>query len=556
MGCASSAPLERLAKVDTGVVVYSHNDSDHGKRGAGGAALRGDGQTLYVLGNKGLAVFDCRNPAAPARLAVIDTGTVGIHSGAALAFHNDGVTMYIAGGKGLSVFDVSGDRRAPGKIGSTLETGALSSRGGAALAFDGDRRLYLAGGKGLVVYDVGPRNERAPQKVGARLIDTGAIGTVSQCALCFSHPGTTPRALYVAGGKGLAVFDLANPDLPRKVGKTVDTGVLNYNGGAALALHPHVAQLFVAGGGGLAQLDISYPFAPSVRMKFAHTGCLSYEGGASLAVDGTTLLLAGGNGLGAYELPPHGGDIKRVTRRGTNVGWKQNRTLDTGVFSPNGATALLVDGGVVYAAGGRGLGVFDAQQLLSRTCSRAALGPLPGAGIPWPFPPPPGTDAGGKRTKVVVKVELPVGKLGLTVITSPPVVGAVRTDSPVAGQVAPGDIIVSLTRPGMGDVDTTNMDGQAVMETLIAFADREGRSLTVAKHGVYGVGVPPGPLKVLFLDGTCCVYAVKDASPLFGATKKGDTLMSVNGKPVTPTTMFDIIKAADDGTSERKLVFR
>ena len=72
----------------------------------------------------------------------------------------------------------------------------------------------------------------------------------------------------------------------------------------------------------------------------------------------------------------------------------------------------------------------------------------------------------------------------------------------------------------------------------------------------YSVGVPPGPLKVLFLDDTCCVYAVKDASPLLGATKKDDTLMSVNGKPVTPTTMFDIIKAADDGTSERKLVFR
>ena len=161
-----------------------------------------------------------------------------------------------------------------------------------------------------------------------------------------------------------------------------------------------------------------------------------------------------------------------------------------------------------------------------------------------------------KKTKVVVKVELPVGKLGLTFVKSPPEVGSVRTDSPVVGQVAPGDIIVSLTRPGMGDVDTTNMEGQAVIETLLAFADREGRSLTVAKHGVYGVGVPPGPLKILFLDGTCCVYAVKDASPLFGATKKGDTLMSVNGKPVTPTTMFDIIKAADDGTSERKLVFR
>ena len=386
MGCASSAPLERLAKVDTGVVVYSHNDSDHGKRGAGGAALRGDGQTLYVLGNKGLAVFDCRDPAAPARLAVIDTGTVGIHSGAALAFHNDGVTMYIAGGKGLSVFDVSGDRRAPGKIGSTLETGALSSHGGAALAFDGDRRLYLAGGKGLVVYDVGPRNERAPQKVGARLIDTGAIGTVSQCALCFSPPGTTPRALYVAGGKGLAVFDLANPDLPRKVGKTMT----KCGGGVALALHPQKALVFVAGEGGLALVDISDPLAPFVSMKFEHTGCQC--DGASLAVDDTTLLLAGGYGLGAFDLT--GGRFKRVTRRGTNPGWYENRTLDTGVVTSNAATALLMDGGVIYAAGGGGLAVIDAQQLLGRTCSRAALGPDPGAGIegvPWPPPPPPGT---------------------------------------------------------------------------------------------------------------------------------------------------------------------
>ena len=161
-----------------------------------------------------------------------------------------------------------------------------------------------------------------------------------------------------------------------------------------------------------------------------------------------------------------------------------------------------------------------------------------------------------KKTKVVVKVELPVGKLGLTFVKSPPEVGSVRTDSPVVGQVAPGDIIVSLTRPGMGDVDTTNMEGQAVIETLLAFADREGRSLTVEKHGIYGVGVPPGPLGVSFIDGTCTVHVVKTTSPLLGATKSGDTLLSVNGKPVTPTTIFDVIKAANDGTSERKLVFR
>ena len=160
-----------------------------------------------------------------------------------------------------------------------------------------------------------------------------------------------------------------------------------------------------------------------------------------------------------------------------------------------------------------------------------------------------------KKTKVVVKVELPAGKLGLTAVGSPPAVVAVRTDSPVAGQVAPGDIIVALTRPGLGDVDTTNLDGQAVMDTLIAFADREGRSLTVEKHGIYGVGVPPGPLGVSFVDGTCTVHAVKPTSPLMGATVEGDTLLSVDGQPVTPATIFDVVKAADDGTGERKLVF-
>ena len=75
----------------------------------------------------------------------------------------------------------------------------------------------------------------------------------------------------------------------------------------------------------------------------------------------------------------------------------------------------------------------------------------------------------------------------------------------------------------------------------------------------YNVAVPPGPLKVLSLDDTCCVERVlkrKDASPLLGVIKKGDTLISVNGTMVTPTTMLDVIKAAEYGTSERMLVFQ
>jgi hypothetical protein len=143
------------------VMVLSHSDTTYTqnadgtfmesntyKSGAGGAVLRGDGQTLYVLGNKGLAVFDCRDPAAPQRLGVYDTGTVAYHSGAAMAFHTDGVTMYVAGGRGLSVFDVSGDRRFPRKVGSTLETGALSGNGGAALPSTGTGGSTSPAGRG------------------------------------------------------------------------------------------------------------------------------------------------------------------------------------------------------------------------------------------------------------------------------------------------------------------------------------------------------------------------------------------------------------------------
>ena len=71
----------------------------------------------------------------------------------------------------------------------------------------------------------------------------------------------------------------------------------------------------------------------------------------------------------------------------------------------------------------------------------------------------------------------------------------------------------------------------------------------------YGVTVPPGPLGLQFQNGTCTVHAVKLRSPLRGVTKEGETLLAVNGKLVTPTTMLDAIGAADDGTSERELVF-
>ena len=68
----------------------------------------------------------------------------------------------------------------------------------------------------------------------------------------------------------------------------------------------------------------------------------------------------------------------------------------------------------------------------------------------------------------------------------------------------------------------------------------------------YGVAVPPGPLGLQFHKGSGTVHA---ANPRWGV-KEGETLVSVNGKPVNAATMLDEIKGADDGTSERMLIFR
>lgn len=125
MGAGQSHP-SRVARVDTGCLVNAHS-SDHGKHGPGGAALGMVGTTLYLVGNKGMAVYDTQhieharageggdNGKIPRIGNIIDTGAIAQDSGCALAFYEwtdaaAGTTtqlLYLAGGKGLAVFDVS-----------------------------------------------------------------------------------------------------------------------------------------------------------------------------------------------------------------------------------------------------------------------------------------------------------------------------------------------------------------------------------------------------------------------------------------------------------------
>lgn len=348
MGSGSSNAARLCPPVDTGVLrdclCMAGPQGQRNKEGAGGAALaKLPGDTLYVLGNKGLAVFDVSVPAnlgPAAKVAQIDPGAIEHSSGAAMAFSGD--TMYVAGGLGLAVFDVS-NPRAPAKVGDTIETGALSAGGAAALVVDGDR-LYLAGGKGLKAFDIG--DPRAPRPT-CDLIDTKAIGHPAQCSLALNG-----SALYVAGGGGLRAVSLANRDQPEPQGKEgwmsgpcVDTGALGWDGGAATAIVG--TKLFVAGGNGLATVDISKPLEPK-KVTCVDTGVFSYQGGCAIAVGGGKMFLGGGKGLGIYELsdPP----VKKAS-------------METGVFTIEAPTAVLQDGDVLYCAGGHGLIALDLKLL-------------------------------------------------------------------------------------------------------------------------------------------------------------------------------------------------
>jgi len=276
----------------------------------GCAAMLADGDLLYLAGNKGLAIFDITNPRAATRIANIDTGAIGMHSGGALVLNDD--LLYVAGGKGLTVWDVK-DRRKPLKTG-TIDAGVLGLFGSVAAVKNGCI-LYLAGDKGLAAFSLD--DPQKPSRIGDA-IDTGALGFQGGAALCLDDEKTI---MYVAGGKGLSVLDLQDPARPTRIGDVIDTGALALQGGAALSILPSIdgdvaSKLYVGGGKGLAVFDISDKRSPVTVGSVYDTGCFSLSGSGAMALDrveGTNVLMcAGGKGFGVFHVagePKRRGDI-------------------------------------------------------------------------------------------------------------------------------------------------------------------------------------------------------------------------------------------------------
>mmetsp|Transcript_10861 Transcript_10861/g.22430 ORF Transcript_10861/g.22430 Transcript_10861/m.22430 type:complete len:394 (-) Transcript_10861:95-1276(-) len=310
----------------------------------------------------------------PSRVCCVDTGClVSSHSsdkgkfgpgGAALAL-KDGI-LVLAGNKGMAVYDTKhivnraasgdntgGDNGTLPRIGEIIDTSAIAIHGGCDICFYEDKWMYVAGGKGLAVFDVS-NGCAAPKKVG-ETIDTGALTHNSGAALCICD-----GYMYVAGGNGLAVFSLkSSAEKPVKLGEVIDTGALSHNGGASIMVVEQGGRnlLYVLGGKGLAVMDIGASVENPPRVgEVLNTGCVSSCGCPALCKSGSgeLMFMAGGKALG----------ILNVTdpRAPAMVG----QPINTGVMAHSGGSAMVVDTSdqlygkmhTLLLAGGKGLGVF------------------------------------------------------------------------------------------------------------------------------------------------------------------------------------------------------
>lgn len=367
----------------TGCLFGKHHNTQGRKTGPGGAALalHASGM-LYLAGNKGMAVFDTRDlrpgtgpgkGVLPRVGGVINTSAITPDGGCRFALHPDGGLLYLVGGKGLAVFDLS-DPAAPRRIGNVIKTGALSNLTGGAACVLHEGHLFIAGAKGLAIYNVA-RDLRAPRKVGhMRAVDTQVLSYEGGISLKIIKGQRNRTLLYVLSGEGLGVLDVSEPGKP-KVVTTLDTGCVLYNGCPCISGSGSNDVLFLAGGKALGILDATAPHNPRL-VQTMNTGVMSTGAGCAMVTDvsnqlyghAETLLIAGGRGLGAFALPP---------ARDMLAGTKPHRRgkLDTGVLSHDNESAILLDARArrLYVAGGDGLAAFDLTTFDGATLDQTAV---------------------------------------------------------------------------------------------------------------------------------------------------------------------------------------
>jgi hypothetical protein len=177
---------------------------------AWGVAVAGD--YAYVAdGWEGLTIYDIGNPLAPSRAARLDIGKVGDVGAVCIS----GKYAYLGGPSGLGIVDVSsiprlarlGDEEGDARVGYAESDTPHFRR----ITVSGNH-AYAATGSGLLIYDVSDPTSptlRSRRFDGERAYGVAVSGTYA----------------YVAnGGKGLGVYDVANPAEPVSVARVDPVG--------------------------------------------------------------------------------------------------------------------------------------------------------------------------------------------------------------------------------------------------------------------------------------------------------------------------------------------
>jgi len=337
---STAALIESLANLD----LKSHITTGVNTL-TGGAEVLVNGDFGYVAGGKGLRVLDTRDKKSPKVLGdKIKTGVLEHYAQSSLAMNDAKTVLWVAGGGGLASFDIK-NPQAPRKI-AGVSTGVLNVTGGGQLSLHGDT-LYLAGNKGLAIFDVSdPAHARRLSKT-----DTGVLQIGGNCNILVNEEKKT---VFCIGGSGLAVFDCTDAKAPRKIAMDKKTGVLTLcgdkgkgHGGGGGGADVSGTTLFVAGGKGMVAYDVSDP-AQLTKISTIKTGAGSVGGGAVVKIVGDLAYVAGGNGLSVVNISDPANMVK------------MGETIDTGATTLQGHESLyMTEGGLLYVVGGHGISVVD-----------------------------------------------------------------------------------------------------------------------------------------------------------------------------------------------------
>lgn len=290
------------------------------------ADLAVSGGYAYVTGADGFVILDVSQPPIPRRVGGYPTGT-------SFGLAVSGNHAYVSGVFDLAALDIS----VPTNV---VRVGSMATLSGPQDVAVSGNYVYVADGPGgLLVIDAS--DVAHPRPVGRAPTRNEALGVAVVCNDALVAERVAP---WVEGG-GLEVFDVSNPENPRRVGQ-LDGGCSMY---AAMAVEGSRAALTVlpdvycGGGGGLDIIDLSDTANPQ---KMGGYRSRAVGDALDLAVSGDFAYL----GTGGWS-PMQVFDLSDPAN--------PQKVGDAGDLLRGTTTSLALSGNFVYVADDYSLSVID-----------------------------------------------------------------------------------------------------------------------------------------------------------------------------------------------------